>query len=48
VIIDEGKAPFIKRVFELYSSGKYALEEIHDKVNALGLTGRRNRPLNNN
>jgi DNA invertase Pin-like site-specific DNA recombinase len=47
VIIDEGKAPFIKRVFELYSSGKYALEEIHDKVNALGLTGRRNRPLSN-
>ena len=47
VIIDEGKAPFIKRVFELYSSGKYPLEEIHDKVNALGLTGRRNRPLSN-
>jgi len=47
IIIDEGKAPFIKRVFELYSSGKYPLEEIHDKVNALGLTGRRNKPLSN-
>ena len=47
IIIDEGKAPFIKRVFELYSSGKYPLEEIHNKINALGLTGRKNRPLSN-
>ena len=47
IIIDEGKAPFIKRVFELYSSGKYSLEETHDKINALGLTGRKNKPLSN-
>ena len=45
IIIDEGKAPFIKRVFELYSSGRYSFEEIHAKINSLGMTGRLNRPL---
>ncbi len=45
IILDEGKAPFIKRVFELYSTGKYTLDEIRDKINSLGLTGRRNKPL---
>ena len=45
IIIDEGKAPFIKGVFELYSAGSHTLEEIHQKVNALGLQGRKGRPL---
>jgi DNA invertase Pin-like site-specific DNA recombinase len=45
IILDEGKAPFIKRVFELYSTGKYPLAEIREKVNALGLTGRRDKLL---
>ena len=43
IILDEGKAPFIKRVFELYSTGKYPLAEIREKVNSLGLTGRRDK-----
>ena len=45
IILDGGKAPFIKRVFELYSSGNYTLEEIREKINSLGLTGRKNKPL---
>ena len=45
IIKDEGKAPFIKRIFELYSTGKFPLEEIRNKINPLGLTGRLNKPL---
>ena len=45
IILDEGKAPFIKRVFELYSIGKYTLEEIRNKINPLGMAGRKNKPL---
>ncbi len=45
IIKDEGKAPFIKRIFELYSTGLYSLSEIREKVNALGLKGRRQLPL---
>ena len=45
IIIDEGKAPFIKRVFEFYSTGEYSLEEIRNKINPLGLTGRKDKPL---
>ena len=45
IIIDEGKAPFIKRVFELYSSGNYTLEQIREKINPIGMTGRKNKPL---
>src|SRR3989339_1865021 len=45
IILDEGKAPFIKRVFELYSTGKYTLEEIRNKINPLGMAGRKNKPL---
>ena len=45
IIIDEGKAPFIKRVFELYSTGNYTLEQIREKMNPLGLNGRREKPL---
>jgi site-specific DNA recombinase len=45
IIIDEGKAPFIKRVFELYSTGDYSLEEIRNKINPLGLAGRKDKPL---
>jgi len=45
IILDEGKAPFIKRVFELYSTGNYALQEIRNKINPLGITGRKDKPL---
>ena len=45
IILDEGKAPFINKVFELYSKGSYSLAEIREKVNALGMTGRKDKPL---
>jgi len=45
IVIDRGKAPFIKRVFELYSTGNHTLEDIRVKINALGLAGRLNKPL---
>src|SRR3990167_7546281 len=45
IILDEDKAPFIKRVFELYSTGKYTLEEIRNKINSLGMVSRKNKPL---
>ena len=45
IIIDEGKAPFIKRVFELYSTGEYSLQEIRNKINPLGMAGRKDKPL---
>jgi len=45
IILDAGKAPFIKKVFELYSKRSYSLAEIREKVNALGMTGRKDKPL---
>ena len=45
IIKDEGKAPFIKKVFELYATGKYSLGEIRDKITSLGLTGYKGKPL---
>ncbi len=45
IIIDEGKAPFIKKVFELYSTGNHSLKKIHNKINPLGIMGRKDRSL---
>ena len=45
IILDAGKAPFIKKVFALYSKRSYSLAEIREKVNALGMTGRKDKPL---
>ena len=45
IILDEGKAPFIRKVFQLYSTGNYSLAEIRQKINALGMTGRKDKPL---
>ena len=45
IVLDEGKAHFIQRVFELYSTGNYTLEQIREKMNPLGLKGRREKPL---
>jgi DNA invertase Pin-like site-specific DNA recombinase len=47
IIKDEGKAPFITKSFALYSTGRYTLAEIRDKINSLGMAGRskKDRPL---
>ncbi len=41
IYIDKGKAPLIKKTFELYATGKYTLKEIREIINDLGLRGRR-------
>ena len=45
IILDEGKAPFIRKAFEIYATGSYPLSEIRRKINALGMTGRKDKPL---
>ena len=44
--IDKERGPLIKKAFELYSTGRYPLAEIRDRINSAGLTGRKfNKPL---
>ena len=45
IVIDEGKAPFVTKSFALYATGRYALAEIRDKINSLGMTARSGKPL---
>jgi site-specific DNA recombinase len=45
IIKDEGKAPFITKSFALYAIGKYTLADIREKINSIGMTGRKNKPL---
>ncbi len=42
---DEGKAPFITKSFALYATGRHSLHELRDKINSIGMTGRKNKPL---
>jgi len=41
IIVDEGKAPFITKSFALYATGKYTLSQLRDKINPLGMVGRK-------
>ena len=45
IVKDEGKAPFIRKAFELYATGKYSLYELRDRLNSAGLIGLRGKPL---
>ncbi|MGE4554847.1 MAG: recombinase family protein [Candidatus Paceibacterota bacterium] len=45
IYIDKDKAPFIKKTFELYATGKYTLKEIRKIINEFGLRGRRGKIL---
>ena len=45
IYVDKGKAPLIKKAFELYASGKYTLKEFRKIINELGLRGRRDSLL---
>ena len=45
IYIDKEKAPLIKKAFELYTTGKYTLEEIRKIINNLGLRGRKGKLL---
>ncbi len=41
IYVDKEKSPLIKKAFEAYATGKYALKEIRKIINDLGLKGRR-------
>ncbi len=45
IVRDEGKAPFIAKSFALYATGKSTLAGIREKINTIGMTGRKNKPL---
>jgi len=45
IYVDKEKAPLIKKIFELYATGKYTLKEIRKIINGLGLRGRRGKTL---
>ena len=45
IVVDVEKAKYIKRAFELYSSGEYPLSEIRKIINSLGLVGKKNKTL---
>ena len=45
IVVDKNKAPFIKKTFELYSTGAYTLSRLRETINACGLTGTKDRTL---
>jgi DNA invertase Pin-like site-specific DNA recombinase len=46
--LDEIRAPLVKKVFELYASGRYSLDTLTEEVDRLGLRNRRGRKLSMN
>jgi len=42
---DEGKAPFVIKLFELYATGRYSLNELKATIDTLGLIGQRGKTL---
>ena len=48
VEIDEQRAPLVRKIFELYATGKYSIQQIGKKARSLGLTYRKSgRPIPN-
>jgi site-specific DNA recombinase len=45
IVVDERKAPLVRKAFEMYATGNYPLADVRKAVNALGLTGRRELTL---
>ncbi|HTI68352.1 MAG TPA: recombinase family protein [Candidatus Limnocylindria bacterium] len=45
IVVDEEKAPLVRKAFELYASGFYTLDEVRKRVNELGLTTTGGKPL---
>lgn len=46
--VDDTRAPFVKKAFELYSTGLYSLEEIWRRMRQAGLTNTKGKPLDLN
>ena len=45
ITVDPHSGPLIRTAFELYATGTYTLKLLRDKVNALGLLGKKGREL---
>jgi hypothetical protein len=45
IYVDPVKSPLIRKAFEAYATGNYTFARLHDSINALGLTGVKNRTL---
>ncbi len=48
IVPDPAKAPLVRKAFELYATGDYALAELRSRINGLGLMGRREMRLSIN
>ena len=45
IIIDKDKAPLIRKIYDLYSTGDYTLERLKDAITSLGFRTRNNKPI---
>ena len=45
IVIDKEKAPLVRKMFELYATGKYTIEHLTDTMNSLGFATRNNKSL---
>ena len=45
ITVDPHRGPLIRTAFELYATGTYTLKQVREKVNALGLIGKKGREL---
>ncbi len=45
IIVDKEKAKYIKRAFEMYSTGEYPLAQVRKVINSLGLVGKKSKLL---
>ncbi len=45
IVVDKEKAKYIKRAFEMYSTGEYPLAQIRKIINSLGLVGKKGKML---
>ena len=45
IVVDEVKAPLVRRMFETYAAGQYSLPQLRDLVATWGLVSRRGKPL---
>jgi site-specific DNA recombinase len=45
IVIDQTRAPFVRKAFEMYATGYYTIDELTKRVNEMGLTSRRGTPL---
>jgi len=45
IVVDKDRAPLIRKIFELYSTGAYSLSRLRETINFLGLTGKKKETL---